>query len=78
MTKQEKESYLNKKAIAVYANSAFGGLEILDILSGIEDYVVVRDTYSKTIYKVRINKKSDRDTFRISGITYDMANFLRI
>jgi hypothetical protein len=39
MTKQEKEMYLNKKAIAVYPMTNHGGIEILDIF---DDYVVYR------------------------------------
>jgi len=39
----KKSEYIGKPAIAVYAGSAYTGLEILAIEYGIDDYVVVRD-----------------------------------
>lgn len=42
MTKQEMEQYRDKKPIAVYPMSNWGGIEILDIVYDIEDYVIWR------------------------------------
>ena len=39
MTKHEQEMYTNRKAIAVFPLTNWGGIEILDIL---DDYVVYR------------------------------------
>jgi hypothetical protein len=39
----KKSEYIGKPAIAVYADSASTGLEILAIEYGIDDYVIVRD-----------------------------------
>lgn len=47
MTKQEMEQYRDKKPIAVYPMSNWGGIEILDIVYGIEDYVIWRYNYGE-------------------------------
>ena len=39
MTKQEKEMYLNKKAIAVFPMTNHGGIEVLDVS---DEYVIYR------------------------------------
>ena len=40
LTTQERKDYLNKKGVAGYCLSNYGGIEIKDILYGIEDFVV--------------------------------------
>ena len=42
MTKHEQEMYTKRKAIAVFPLTNWGGIEILDILYGLDDYVVYR------------------------------------
>lgn len=39
MTKQEKEMYLNQKAIAVFPMTNYGGIEVLDVS---DEYVIYR------------------------------------
>ena len=73
MTKQEKMQYADKKPIAVYPMSNWGGVEILDILYGIEDYVVAR-YYGKSYHKVKINGNS----FRIGRFTIRLDECLRV
>lgn len=47
MTKEEMEYYRDKKPIASYPISNWGGIEILDILNGIDDYVVCRYNFGE-------------------------------
>lgn len=73
MTKEEKAKYSEKKPIAVYPLSNYGGIEILDILYGIDDYVVVR-YYGKSYHKVKLNGNS----FRIGRLTINLINCMRV
>ena len=47
ISKEEKEKYQEKKPISIYGMSNFGGIAILDILYGIEDYIVWYDSQIK-------------------------------
>lgn len=47
MTKQEQAKYLEKKPIAVYPMSNRGGIEIMDIIHGIDDKVVYRFNFGE-------------------------------
>lgn len=40
LNKEERLNYQNKESIAVYGLSNFGGIAIIDIIYGIEDYIV--------------------------------------
>lgn len=40
LTRQERKEYLEKRGIAGYTLSNFGGIEIKDIINGFDDYVV--------------------------------------
>ena len=51
----KKSEYIGKPAIAVYADSAYTGLEILAIEYGIDDYVIVRDW--RTVFTQQGKKK---------------------
>ena len=77
MTKIEKASYINKPAIATYHLSNFGGIEILDILHGIDDYVVAR-YYGNSIHCVKIRYGVNHSSFRIGRITIRLEDCLRI
>lgn len=57
MTKQEMNQYKDREPIAVYPMSNWGGVEILDILYGIDDYVVCRYNFGepeKKLHRVKI------------------------
>jgi len=57
MTKQEMEQYKDKKPVGVYPMCNHGGVEILDIIYGIEDYVVARYNFGEPeekLHKVKI------------------------
>ena len=47
MTKVEMEQYRDKKPIAVYPMGNWGGVEILDIIHGIDDYVIARYNFGE-------------------------------
>lgn len=65
MTKAEKEMYSNKYPIGVYTLSNFGGIAVLDVIYGIDDYVVVK-YYDISIHRVKImHTASGRSYFRI-------------
>ena len=65
MTKEEKLLYTEKKSVAYY--SGYNGVEIKEILYGIDDYVVfvsgVWNGNSK-LHKSKIHYESDRPYFR--------------
>lgn len=67
MTRQEMDQYKDKKPVAVYPMGTWGGLEIYDILYGIDDYVVYKENFGrqeKTFHKVKIRTApSDRHYF---------------
>ena len=74
MTKQEMEKYKDKKPIAVYPMSNWGGVEILDIEYGIDDYVIWRYNCGepeKILHKAKI-KDSGR------GYQYIQLNEFRV
>jgi hypothetical protein len=47
MTKQEQAKYLEKKPIAVYPMTNWGGIEIMDILYDVDDKVVYRFNFGE-------------------------------
>ena len=81
MTKQEIAQYQDKKPIAVYPMSNWGGIEIMDIINGIDDYVVWRYNYGspdklhKT--KVLIND-AGHQYIRINESRIKLENFMRV
>ncbi len=48
LSKEERLSYQNKKAVAIYGLSNFGGIAIIDILYGIDNYIVWYDSQIET------------------------------
>lgn len=44
LTKEQKAEYQKKEPIAVYGMSNFGGIAIIDIIYGINDYIVWYDS----------------------------------
>ena len=56
MTKTEMEQYKDKKPIGVYPMSNWGGVEILDVLHGIDDYAVWRYNFGEPEEKIHKTK----------------------
>ena len=67
MTKAEKQEYLKKEYIGYY--SGYAGIEIKDILYGIEDYIVfVAGAWcsDKSVHKSKVYY-GDRPYFKFNG-----------
>lgn len=77
MNKTEKKAYESKKPVAVYSMSNWGGIEILDILYGIDDYVVAR-WYGKSIHCVKIHYGANHASFRIGAHTIRLDECMRV
>ena len=69
MTKQEKLQYASKEPIAVFPMTNWGGIEILDILYGIDDSVVWRFNFGKPeeAHRSKINYGVNHSSFRTSA-----------
>lgn len=82
MTKAEMEFYKDKKPIAVYSMSNWGGIEILDIIYGIDDYVVARYNFGKAedkVHKVKIRYGADDNTyFRLDDYRVNLDECMRV
>jgi hypothetical protein len=55
LTKEQKAEYQKKEPVAVYGLSNFGGIAIIDILYGIEDYIVWYDSQIESSEKRKIH-----------------------
>ena len=77
MTKEMKEKYKDAKPIATYCLSNWGGIEILDILYGIDDYVVSR-YYGKELHCNKINYGVKHSSFRIGRLTIRLDECMRV
>jgi hypothetical protein len=81
MTKQEKEMYLNKKAIAVYPMTNHGGIEILDIIPDIDDYVVYRFNFGtpEEAHRSKIRYGSSVESFKTyAGYSIRLNDCVRV
>ena len=81
MTKQEKEYYKDKKAVATYGLSNWGGIEIMDILYDINDYVVYRFNFGEPqeVHKAKINYGVNHSSFRtFAGYSIRLDDCLRV
>lgn len=69
MTKQEQASYLEKKPIAVHPMTNFGGIEIMDILYGIDDRVVYRFNFGEPqeCHVAKIRYGANHNSFKTSA-----------
>ena len=66
MTKAEMKEYVGKQPVAVYPMSNWGGLEILDIIYGVDDYAVARYNFGEpesNLHKVKINYDASGNPF---------------
>jgi hypothetical protein len=69
MNKKEKMEYQEKRPIAVYPMTNFGGIEILDILYGIDDAVVYRWNFGEPseVHKSKIRYGAKHSSFKTSA-----------
>ena len=79
MTNQQKNYYLNKKTIA-YA-SMLGGVEVKDIVYGIEDHmVVVVNAWAgnKSVHQLKVNYNANGDAYiTYKGTRIPLSEMLR-
>jgi hypothetical protein len=69
MNKQEQMEYKDKQPVAVYPMSNWGGIEILDILYGIDDSVVYRFNFGEPqeVHRAKINYGVNHSSFRTTA-----------
>lgn len=82
MTKIEKEKYMDKPVIGVYCLSNYGGLVILDIEYGIDDYVIAAFDYGRGKQSINRHKiqftKHGRPYFKKYGSRYYFDDIMRV
>ena len=81
MTKEEKKAYEEKQPVAVYPMCNWGGIEILDILYGIEDYVVYRFNFGEPQepHKAKIRYGVNHSSFRTpAGYSVRLDECMRV
>ena len=75
------KTYENKKALGVFTLSNFGGIEILDILHGIDDYAVACFNFGTGRQQIRKHKiyytAMYRPYIRKQGTRYNLDEILR-
>ena len=72
MTRPEKNLYRNINSVAVYPMISWGGLEILAIEHGIEDYVVYREHFGENeseAHRVKIRTSTSNRSYFIYNST---------
>ena len=80
------DDYAGKKPIAVLPLNNYGGLEILDILYGIDDSVIVRDQSGEVTecmieyfdYDLDDEDEADRAYFELYGEKYYLDEFMKV
>ena len=81
MTRAEMEVYKDKKPIAVYPMSNWGGVEILDVQYGIEDYAIARYNFGKAedkVHRVKIKYSADSAYIRLDGNQIRLDECMRV
>lgn len=76
------KQYADTKAVGVYPLCNWGGLEILAVEYGIDDYVVACFNFGTGRQKIRRHKicysTSGRDYIRKEGVRYYLDNIMRV
>ena len=80
MNKKEKERYKNQRPIGVMCLSNWGGIEVLDIEYGFDDYVIWRENYGEPqkAHRSKIHYGVNKTTFRAGRMTIDFAEVMRV
>ena len=82
MTKEEMKAYKDKKPVAVYPMSNWGGIEILDIEHGIDEYVIARfnfGTVEEKLHRIKIEyNKHGVPYFIMSGNRVRLDDCMRV
>lgn len=80
MTKQEMEKYKDSKPIAVHSISNFGGVEIMDIEYGIEDYAIWRYNFGepeKRLHRSKIGNGNGYQFIQVDDFRIRLDKFIR-
>ena len=80
-TETLKQRFERKRTIAVYADSAFTGIGIVDFENGIDDYVFVfrqNSDGTKKYFKRKIESDGEDEFFKLYGQKYFLRDFLRV
>lgn len=79
MTKVEKEKYKDVRPVGGICLSNWGGIEILDIENGIDDYVIWRENYGepKEAHRSKIHYGVNHHSFRAGRMTIRLDECMR-
>lgn len=80
MNKQDKDKYRDVEPIGVYGMNNWGGVEVLGIEYGIEDYVIARFNFGgepQNPRRCKIRYGSRWDSFRIGNFTVRLDMVMR-
>ena len=78
MTKHEQETYLNKKVIAVFPMTNWGGVEVLDVS---DEYVIYRFNFGtpKEVHRSKIRYGINVSSFRTyAGYSIRLNDCMRV
>lgn len=81
MTKEEKARYKDARPVAVYPMTNWGGIEIMDIIYGIDDCVVYRFNFGepKEVHKAKIRTGVNHDSFKtVAGYSVRLDECMRV
>ncbi len=80
MNKKEQEWYKTQKPIGVMTLNNFGGIEVMNIEHGLDDYVIWRFNYGEPqkCHRSVINYKPERICFRAGRMTIHFDEVVRI
>lgn len=81
MNKKDQMKYKDKRPVGVYPMSNFGGIEIMDILYGIDDSVVYRFNFGEPqeVHRAKINYGVNHSSFRTTaGYSIRLDDCMRV
>lgn len=80
MNKQEKAKYKDARPIGVMCLSNWGGLEVMGIEYGIDDYIIWRFNYGEpqNLHRSVVNYKPERPSFRAGRMTIHLDEVMRV
>jgi hypothetical protein len=69
MSKAEQAKYLEKRPVAVYPMTNWGGIEIMDVLYGIDDRIVYRFNFGTPdeCHVAKIRYGANHDSFKTTA-----------
>ena len=77
LTTEERKAYMEKEPVAVYGMSNFGGIAIIDIVYGTDDYIVWYDS-QQLQKKIHISKVYDSYFRAYGSLRIKLADCIRV